>query len=283
MSVLSQAPDYIRFLTAEEWGMDWERPPVREELGDNEVYVHHRAGNPRHGVDAVQAFYEMNEGAQLPKDQGGKGYSATDYDFLVHEHESGLITVGEARGEWLSAATRDRNEQGEAVCALGYFHPGHSLSAWPSDRMIEGIAWAIAWGVELGFIDREAVILGHRDNPAHPGATGCPGDYLYARLDDIRRLVEEIFAEPTPEPPEEDNMPAREMIVKPPSNWLNMDDKGRVVPAPWFYVWNGDVRYAVKADVDAVQASGGAIVNESAERYLWMFRQVFGKDVVLAA
>ena len=35
--------------------------------------------------------------------------------------------------------------------------------------------------------------MGHRDNPAHPGATGCPGDYLYPAVADIGRRAVELL------------------------------------------------------------------------------------------
>ena len=92
------------------------------------------------------------------------------------------------------------SEEGEAVCLIGYFHPGHKLSRQPHPDEIEGVARGIVWGIEHGWIARDARILGHRDNPAHPGATGCPGDYLYAQLPTIRRRVQELLN------PQEDDM-----------------------------------------------------------------------------
>lgn len=187
-----------RILEPEDWGMRWAKPPIAERLLDPEQYIHHRAGNARHLIPAEQAFYEMNEGAII-----NDGMSATDYDILVHEHTpSDTVSIGIARGPWLSAATRDRNEQGEAVCALGYFHPGHSLSERPSPGMLEGIARACVISRQRGWTAPDAVILGHRQNPAHPGATSCPGDYLFAELDTIRRRVADLL-----NPPTENDMP----------------------------------------------------------------------------
>lgn len=179
-------------LTAADWGLRWERPPVAEQMPDPELYVHHSAGN--HPADAVQAFRALNEYAI-----NVKGYSAIDYDILVHRNpNTGLIVIGEGRGPWMSAATKDRNEQGEAVCLLGYFHPGSPLSRPPHPDEVEGVARAIVWGVEKGWVAPDTKILGHRDNPAHLGATSCPGDYLYAELPTIRARVAELLAPPAP-------------------------------------------------------------------------------------
>lgn len=184
----------IRFMRADEWGIRWARPPVAEKLLDLETFVHHTAG--AHPDDAVTAFRDLNEQAIA-----GDGYSAVDYDVLVHrDPRSGLITVGGGREGWLSAATRDRNEQGEAVCLLGYFHPGHRLSRRPHPDEVEGVAQAITWAMELGWISPQSVIMGHRDNPAHPGATACPGDYLQEQLPTIRRRVAQLLAAPIPPP-----------------------------------------------------------------------------------
>lgn len=192
-----------RYLTVDEWGGRWARPPVAEKLLDAECYVHHSAGNPWDQWDAAKAFRTLNEYAI-----NSKGYSFLDYDVLVHHNTAtDVVTIGEGRGKWLSAATRNRNEQGEAICALGYFHPGHSLSRQPSPGMLEGIARGIVWGIEQGWLSRDTQILGHRDNPAHPGATGCPGDYLYAQLPSIRARVASLLSPTRPpeviDPPEE--------------------------------------------------------------------------------
>lgn len=183
----------FRYLTAEQWGMRWARPPVKEKLGDPEVFVHHTAGS--HVNDAPTAFRQLNEYAI-----NSKGYSAVDYDVLVHRDAvSGMVTIGEARGPWMSAATHDRNEQGEAVCLLGYFHPGHKLSRQPHPDEVEGVARGIVYAINKGWAAPKPTILGHKDNPAHPNATGCPGDYLYAQLPTIRTRVAQLLAPPPPE------------------------------------------------------------------------------------
>lgn len=257
-------------LEPEQWGMRWARPPVAERLGDPEVYVHHRAGNPYHSSDAADVFFDMNEAAI-----SAKGYSATDYDVLVHENTvTDTVTIGIARGPWLSAATRDRNEQGEAVCALGYFHPGSKLSERPSPGMIEGVARAIALTIERGWAAPDASILGHRDNPAHVGATSCPGDYLYAEMGTIRARVAELIAPPVvdipeaePQPqPEPEDRPMRYML-KPPT-----ERKG----GPWFLRWDGTWSYLTGRDRDLLTAEGVETYVDEVDRYDLVRKQVFG-------
>jgi hypothetical protein len=188
---------------SDEWGIRWARPPIAEKLLDPECYVHHSAG--AHVNDAATAFRNLNEYAITQK-----GYSALDYDILVHRNKiTGEVTIGEGRGKWMSAATADRNEQGEAVCVLGYFHPGHTLSRQPHPDELEGVALGIQWGMVEGWISPTATILGHRENPAHPGATGCPGDYLFAHMPTIKARVAELQKPPVvvvpPQPPKDDD------------------------------------------------------------------------------
>ncbi len=135
----------FRYLRATEWGMRWAKTPATEKLNDPEVFVHHTAGN-RFSTDAATAFRTINEYAI-----NTKGYSALDYDILVHrDTKTGVVTIGEGRGPYRSAATLDRNEEGEAVCLMGYFHPGHRLSEQPLPDEGEGLSRGIAWGIELG-------------------------------------------------------------------------------------------------------------------------------------
>lgn len=165
----------FRYITVEDWGGEWVRPPVYETPMDPEGFLHHTAGNPMSDRTAEEAFQTLNKFAQT-----GKGYSFLDYDMLVHyESARDLVTIGEGRGEWLSAATRDRNELGEAVVVLGYFHPGSAHSQAPQWYHVEGAARAFVKLVEWGLLRPDFKLLGHRDNPAHPGVTGCPGDYWY--------------------------------------------------------------------------------------------------------
>ena len=247
------------YLTAEDWGMWWDRPPATERLDDKEGYIHHSAGNPFKDWDGAAAFQEMNRRAIQ-----SKGYSAIDYDGMVHYNpHHDVCTIGMARGRWRSAAQLDRNQEGEAWCALGYFHPGHSLSERPHPAIIEGLARGFAWSIELGHLSPNAVMLGHRDNPAHPGATGCPGDYLYPYVRPIGVRVRELLQ---PQPPEDTmTFPAR--IIKPPPEYAG---------SPWFAVEGGAVRYADSFDNEIANAKQLEKIVPSARQYEFMHMDVFG-------
>lgn len=243
--------------------MTWARPPIAEKLPDPECYVHHTAGATRN--DAVVAFRELNAYAQ-----NVKGYSALDYDVLVHRSPTtGVVTIGEGRGKWMSAATLDRNELGEAVCVLGYFHPGHALSRQPHPDELEGTAKAIVWGIEQGWISLPNIILGHRDNPAHPGATPCPGDFLYSWLPWIRARVDELMAPPpppvpaptpNPDPPLPTGEDDMRIVIASDSNGTYWVGNGITrFPIPSMAVFNNYVVLGVSKSLVVVNTSGVAI------------------------
>jgi len=177
-----------------------------------EVFVHHTAGrDPANStVGAAQAFKALNEYAIQ-----SKGYSAVDYSMLVHTDKARTTTIGEARGRWMPAATLDRNQQSKAVCLFGWFAPPDPAVDWtrtssrrPFAAELEAVAEAIVWMIDRNWLRRDVVILGHRDNPAHPNATACPGDYLYRELPAIRAHVRRLLEpQPTPPPADEDDMP----------------------------------------------------------------------------
>lgn len=199
-------------LQPDQWGMRWAGTPVRHlAMPVGEVYVHQTAG-----VDPVEkfpsgddqpgdAFHALNEYAI-----NGKGYSAIDYSMLVHTGPSLRTTIGVARGKWTPAATLDRNIVSKAVCLLGWFGPPDIRYPWtrihsrePFDQELLAIAESIVYMQQNGWVQKNALILGHRDNPAHPNATACPGSYLYAKLPRIRELVAYLQTGGWPSPPPE--------------------------------------------------------------------------------
>jgi hypothetical protein len=200
-SVQDIAPEWLSFIRASEWGIVWKRKPVKEGLADSETYIHHGAGG-RMGNDHKQAMRTLQKWYH-----DSKNYSTIAYDVMVHRSlGDDTVAICGAREGWLSAATEDRNDIGEAICLFGYFHPGSALSEQPTERELEALAFAVAWSIEMGWSAPDTKVLGHRDNPAHPGASSCPGNYLYPHVQAIGRRAQELLAlankppEPEPEP-----------------------------------------------------------------------------------
>lgn len=195
-----------------DWGMRWANPPRHQSHPAPYAVVHQVAGRDPADTDVVwdddarRAFFNLNEYAI-----DGKRYSAVDYSMLTHSAPDGIVTNGVARGPWRPAATLDFNEVSKAYCLFGYFDPPNPKVPWtaeasrpPTDNEIVAIAEAIRYGIDQGWHRAKPIIIGHRDNPRHPNATSCPGQFLYARLDDIRDLVYSgsgFQPIPTPTPP----------------------------------------------------------------------------------
>ena len=207
-SVTDIAPPWLTFISAADWGISWKRPPIAERLADPETYIHHGAGG-RFGTDPRVAMRRLQTWYHDVKD-----YSTVAYDLMVHRNtDDDSVAILGGREGWLSAATLDRNDLGEAICLFGYFEPGHQLSEHPHPREVEALAWAVAYSIERGWSARDTRVMGHRDNPAHPGARSCPGDYLYPAVADIGRRALAILAEAEgapPPPPPDHRWPARD-------------------------------------------------------------------------
>jgi hypothetical protein len=199
MSVIDLLPSNFRWLEFEEWGGFFIHDPSPEQPNDAEVFYHHSAGS-RWADDGIESFQRQQKWYHEVK-----GYATIAYDIGVHRSlETGVITIGGCRMNWRSAATRDRNEEGEAILIHGFFHPGHRLSETPTADELEGGAFAAAILMERGLARYDARPMGHRDNPAHPDATTCPGDYLYPHIGAMWARAHELidYAEGNPpEPP----------------------------------------------------------------------------------
>lgn len=118
-------------------------------------------------------------------------------------------------------------------------------------------------------------------DPAGPSKWADTNDrYQRWRMDDFRSDVAAVVNRPPePDPEEDEDMPARELIVRPPEATRFEMKQGKRVEAPWLYIWNGDVRYAIGADVKA----GVTVVDETATRYGLLYEQVYGRQPVLVA
>lgn len=185
--------DVVRW---EQWGGRWSTDGPSAVQGTlTEVFLHHSAGS--HPADPLQATRDLNELAIIDR-----GHNAIDYSMVVHRNAgSGVITLLEGRGVHQPAATLDRNVTSKSIVLLGFFHPGNALSRAPVTAELRGVADAVRFMQDQRWVASTGwKLLGHRDNPAHPGATVCPGDLLYAQLPAIRSMISTSAADVLPNP-----------------------------------------------------------------------------------
>lgn len=175
----------IGVISREEWGARSTQCTATEDDWYR-MAIHHTAGNQTSGgtvQDAVQALqaYAMDSGE----------YCDIPYQFLVGYDGS----LWEARPlTYYSGATGGGNNDGNiAVCFLGCYHPSdcpNGVGDAVTEAMMDGGQLLVQTLCGLEGIPSDAdSIRGHRDWPDN--ATACPGDWLYARLDELRAPLDE--------------------------------------------------------------------------------------------
>ena len=188
-----------RYMPRSEWGFRVApgRTPQEEAEPDSHGVLHHVGGAANMGNNAAAVFRQLNTTAI------NKGHWGVDYDALGHyDFANDVFTLGQGNWAQRSAATLDFNEQGEALCMCGNYElrPPHHAE-------VEGAAWSFAYMVNAGLIVNPPTIIGHYQNPAHPGATACPGKFFKPYLPTIRDRVAELLnvkpppPQPSPTPP----------------------------------------------------------------------------------
>lgn len=234
------------YLTAEDWGRTFIHGPPTERFPDPEVYAHHTAGPARlnwSGADVIRWMQRKDH---------DRGYATVQYDFVIHWNEpNDIVSIMEGRGLYRSAATKNRNEEGEAGCLVGNYHPSYTVypPRIPNEQQIYGFALGVVWGIERGWITSDPWIGGHRDNRAFEDGqpTACPGDSFYIRLPDVREYVR-VLTSPPPTPPTTTPKGATDMVLiakfggTPEANW-----------GGWFSYDGGLTRHPVRTNHHAKQ------------------------------
>jgi hypothetical protein len=146
------------------WGAGASHAPMMTIGAVRWIVVHYVGGGSAPiGEDAERRVVQS-----IARDHRARGWSDIAYSWLVGQ--SG--TVWEGRGwERADGATRGLGGQSWSICWLG------SLEQ-PSEAALDAIDWLVAEGRRRA--GRPVPVIGHRDSPAHPGETACPGDALSA-------------------------------------------------------------------------------------------------------
>ena len=189
------------YVSREDWGADQCPPRAAPDYGEvKAVHVHHTVSlndySPEEAPKIVLAICRYH--------RNSNGWNDIGYNALVDKY--GTIYEGRAGG--LDQAVIGAQAQGFNAQTAGVANIGDYTSVGASDAAVSATASYIRWKLAVhgqplsgpvtltsagGSASRYPAgarvtvdrVLGHRDT----GRTACPGDALYAQLDQIRELV----------------------------------------------------------------------------------------------
>ncbi len=155
---------------------DWRAAPPSEayvSMIPVKISVHHTAAaQPLTLEDAVQEMRVIQRFHQK-----GRGWIDIGYHFLIDG--SGRIFRGRPETA-VGAHVRDRNTGNLGISLMGNFHA--PANGAPTAEQVASLTRLLKWLMPAYSVPA-AEIRGHRDQ----GTTDCPGDNLYALLEQIRR------------------------------------------------------------------------------------------------
>ncbi|MCU1497053.1 MAG: repeat protein [Acidimicrobiales bacterium] len=222
----------------------------------------------------------------------GRGWCDIGYNYIVDRFGGvwearlggldNIITGGHAQGF---------NRFSVGVSLLGQFHPGETpAAAVPSAAMMAGLRDVLAWKLGSQGLDAKGralavsagsprypkdtvvnlpVINGHRDS----GLTACPGEYVYARLPQLRLDVADRIAAT--------NDPTRwRPHVTGARYWTQMvlDAEGPIEPTSRIFTYTSAV---VRAGFPQGDLTGGVLLSPTADARIGLvdrlYRTAFGR------
>lgn len=157
----------------------WGARPARlryERHSPVKLVVHHSyspsAGDYR-GAASIRGIQNFH------MDAPSHGWNDIGYHFLIGVEGD----IYEGRPEWAIGAHAPPNRGMLGICLIGNFQPGEDL---PSAAQNEALVALLGYLSDKYAIPPRTRIFGHRDF----SSTSCPGDVMYGRLENVRRLVE---------------------------------------------------------------------------------------------
>ncbi len=155
---------------------DWRAAPPTDayvSMIPLKISVHHTAAaQPLTLEDAIQEMRVIQRFHQK-----GRGWIDIGYHFLIDG--SGRIFRGRPEAA-VGAHVRDQNTGNLGISLMGNFHP--PANGAPTAEQIQSLVRLLKW-LMPAYAVPASEIRGHRDQ----GMTDCPGDHLYAQLEQIRR------------------------------------------------------------------------------------------------
>jgi hypothetical protein len=143
------------------------------------VYIHHTVmflkGGARASRKVEAAYWRGVRGVAL-----ARGFRDVSYNVGLAPSGRSWMLAG-----WRVAAhTCNHNHE-----AFGFVAAGNFQDQKVPRAMVRGFARAINLAIKRGVVQKRPLIKGHRDVGACTGPTACPGNRLYGRLDEIRKLT----------------------------------------------------------------------------------------------
>ncbi|XP_044057533.1 peptidoglycan recognition protein 5 [Siniperca chuatsi] len=160
----------VNIVSRSQWGAAAPRQKETLKGSAKRVVIHHTALPSCNGLkECTDRLVSIQRGHM-----NEKGFDDIGYNFLV----GGDGTVYEGRG-WgvVGAHVKGNNHDSLGIAFMGNFN-----NDTPSTEAISSVKQLLRSGVSQGFLQREFVLLGHRDL----GSTECPGGKLYAALPQLR-------------------------------------------------------------------------------------------------
>ncbi|XP_034557254.1 peptidoglycan recognition protein 5 isoform X2 [Notolabrus celidotus] len=161
--------DCVSVVSREQWGAA--SPKSKETLKGSakRVVIHHTALPSCNGLQECKARLVSIQRGHMTD----KKFDDIGYNFLV----GGDGTVFEGRG-WgvVGAHAKGNNHDSLGIAFMGNFN-----NDTPSTEAIMSVKQLLKNGVAQGNLQKDYVLLGHRDL----GSTECPGGKLYAALSQL--------------------------------------------------------------------------------------------------
>jgi N-acetylmuramoyl-L-alanine amidase len=175
----------IVIVSRADWGARSPKSRSEISLPTARLWIHHTAGSER-GAAGMRSI--QNTHMDDPKFK----FADIGYSFVVDNADG---TIFEGRGAGIQGAhTEGDNSTSHAICVMGNF-----MNIQPSTKAIDSVVALAKHGREQGWWT--PTCRGHRQAPG--AATECPGDNLFAKLDEIRTSVG-VGSGPAPRQAEED-------------------------------------------------------------------------------
>lgn len=159
-----------------EWGATGSRGALIPEPR-SVVMIHHTATELPAGASLAQEADHIRRVDRFHVVD--RGWLGIGYNFLITRNGH----VFEGRGWTHVGAHAGTRAMNQTMVGVAFVGNGEELGLTEAQRA--AFAGLVQDGVALGYLEEELELIGHRDRRA----TECPGDFIHAELEDLRRRL----------------------------------------------------------------------------------------------